>query len=102
MMGAMDARNMQINLAVNEYPHTVAFCWISSTYTALSKEIMLFQRTLYVPYPCIEQYLYNKSTNAHQYNMFIIYYSTNFGRFSKNYQGVIQEYKQYTNIAQNV
>ena len=31
MMGAMDARNMYSNLAVNEYLHTVASCWISST-----------------------------------------------------------------------
>ena len=31
MMGAMDARNMQSNLAVNKYLHTVASCWISST-----------------------------------------------------------------------
>ena len=31
MMGAMDARNMHSNLAVNKYLHTVASCWISST-----------------------------------------------------------------------
>jgi len=31
-MGAMDARNMLSNLAVNKYLHTVASCWISSTY----------------------------------------------------------------------
>ena len=30
LMGAMDARNMYSNLAVNEYLHTVASCWISS------------------------------------------------------------------------
>jgi len=30
-MGAMDARNMYSNLAVNNYLHTVASCWISST-----------------------------------------------------------------------
>ena len=32
MMGAMDARNMQSNLAVNKYLHTVASRWIYSTY----------------------------------------------------------------------
>ena len=31
MMGAMDARNMWSNLAVNKYLHTVASCWVSST-----------------------------------------------------------------------
>ena len=31
MIGEMDARNMQSNLAVNKYLHTVASCWISST-----------------------------------------------------------------------
>jgi len=31
MMGAMDARNMQSNLAVNKYLQTVASLWISST-----------------------------------------------------------------------
>ena len=31
-MGAMDARNMYSNLAVNKYLHTVASCWISSAY----------------------------------------------------------------------
>ena len=31
MMGAMDARNMYSNLAVNKYLHTVASSWISST-----------------------------------------------------------------------
>jgi len=31
-MGAMDARHMYSNLAVNKYMHTVASCWISSTY----------------------------------------------------------------------
>ena len=31
-MGAMDARNMYSNLAVNEYLYTVASSWISSTY----------------------------------------------------------------------
>ena len=32
VMGTMDARNMQSNFAVNKYLHTVASCWISSTY----------------------------------------------------------------------
>jgi len=32
MMGAMDARNMYSNLAVNKYLHTGASCWISLTY----------------------------------------------------------------------
>ena len=31
-MGAIDSRNMQSNLAVNKYLHTVASCWISSIY----------------------------------------------------------------------
>jgi len=31
-MGAMDARNMYSNLAVNKYLHTVASCWISSNF----------------------------------------------------------------------
>jgi len=31
MMGAMDARNMYSNLAVNKYLHTVASCWIPAT-----------------------------------------------------------------------
>ena len=31
-MGAMDTRNIYSNLAVNKYLHTVASCWISSTY----------------------------------------------------------------------
>jgi len=31
MMGAMDARNMYSNLAVNKYLHTFASSWISST-----------------------------------------------------------------------
>jgi len=31
MIGAMDTRNMQSNLAVNKYLHTVASRWISST-----------------------------------------------------------------------
>jgi len=31
-MGAMDAQNTYSNLAVNEYLHTVASRWISSTY----------------------------------------------------------------------
>ena len=30
-MGAMDARNMYSNLAVNKYLHTFASSWISST-----------------------------------------------------------------------
>jgi len=30
-MGAMDARNMYSNLAVNKYLHAVASRWISST-----------------------------------------------------------------------
>jgi len=29
----MDARNMQSNLAVNKYVHTVASCWIYSTFS---------------------------------------------------------------------
>jgi len=32
MMGAMDARNMYSNLAVNKYLYAVASRWISSTY----------------------------------------------------------------------
>ena len=31
-MGAMDARNMYSNLAVNKHLHAVASRWISSTY----------------------------------------------------------------------
>jgi len=31
MMGVMDARNIQSNLAVNKYLHTVSSRWISST-----------------------------------------------------------------------
>jgi len=30
MMGAMDTRNTESNLAVNKYLHTVASCWILS------------------------------------------------------------------------
>ena len=32
MMGAMDARNVYSNLAVNKYLHTVASCRITSAY----------------------------------------------------------------------
>jgi len=38
MMGAMDARNIYSNLAVNKYPPTVASRWISSTYLLIAYE----------------------------------------------------------------
>jgi len=47
-MGAMDARNMYSNLAVNKYLHTVASCWISSTlnYDARNHEYKIYYITL--------------------------------------------------------
>jgi len=43
MTAAMDARNMYSNLAVNKYLHTVASCWIYSTY--LFQTIKIWQPT---------------------------------------------------------
>jgi len=39
MMGAMDARNMYSNLAVNKYLHTVASCWIRQPSVHLSSAV---------------------------------------------------------------
>jgi len=47
MMGAMDARNMYSNLAVNKYLHTVASRWISSTY--VSPCLVYESRAKYIP-----------------------------------------------------
>ena len=46
-MGAMDARNMYSILAVNKYLHTVASCWIPSTYNydARNHEYKIYQLT---------------------------------------------------------
>ena len=46
MMGAMDARNMQSNLAVNKYLRTVASRWFSSTqsYDARNHEYKIYCR----------------------------------------------------------
>ena len=41
MMGAIDARNMQSNLAVNKYLHTVASFWISSTLHSDTRRLFL-------------------------------------------------------------
>jgi len=53
-MGAMDARNMYSNLAVNKYLYTVASRWISSTknYDARNYkyEIKSFCRPLLLQY----------------------------------------------------
>ena len=60
MMGAMDARNLYSNLAVNKYLHTVASCWISSTCECFTfTGIRVFQRRYLGPLQKMEECSYS-------------------------------------------